>query len=78
YEYDAFGNLQGDPTLETSYLYTGQQFDPLTELYSLRARYYDPTLGRFLSQDTYPYDYHNRKAVAPCVRHQDVVVCVPF
>jgi len=60
YDYDAFGNLLDDSaTPETSYLYTGQQYDPLTELYSLRARYYDPTLGRFLSQDTYPYDYHN-------------------
>ena len=33
------------------YRYTGQQFDALTGLYSLRARYYDPALGRFLSRD---------------------------
>ena len=46
-------------TTTNSYLYTGQQFDSLTSLYSLRARYYAPNLGRFLSQDTYPYDFSN-------------------
>lgn len=62
YEYDAFGNLLGDPDLETlgtDYLYAGQQFDPLTELYSMRARYYDASVGRFMSRDTYPYNFGN-------------------
>jgi len=36
---------------DNPYRYTGQQFDALTGLYSLRARYYDPALGRFLSRD---------------------------
>ncbi len=52
YAYDAFGNLDDSLSLldlETSYLYTSQQYDPYTELYSLRARYYDPSQGRFLS-----------------------------
>jgi RHS repeat-associated protein len=57
--YDVFGNLQGTPTLETNYLYTGQQYDAISELYSLRARYYDPSYGRFLSRDTWAYDYQN-------------------
>lgn len=58
YSYTAFGTIynQSGSTLN-SYLYTGQQFDSLTGLYSLRARYYDPNVGRFLSQDTYPVDY---------------------
>jgi RHS repeat-associated protein len=59
YDYDAFGNLQGTPTLETNYLYTAQQYDAVSELYSLRARYYDPSIGRFLSRDTWAYDYQN-------------------
>ena len=59
YDYDAFGNLLGEPTLETNYLYTGQQYDAVSELYSLRARYYDASIGRFLSRDTWPYDYQN-------------------
>ena len=46
-------------TTTNNYLYTGQQFDSLTGLYSLRARYYAPGLGRFLSQDTYPYNFGN-------------------
>ncbi|MBZ0304801.1 MAG: hypothetical protein K8I82_01915 [Anaerolineae bacterium] len=28
-------------------------------LYSLRARYYNPSDGRFLSRDSYAYNYQN-------------------
>ena len=53
YTYDAFGNLQSSSGSTTNpYRYTGQQFDSLTGLYDLRARYYDPTVGRFTSRDT--------------------------
>ncbi|MBZ0318928.1 MAG: hypothetical protein K8L91_21110 [Anaerolineae bacterium] len=60
YAYTAFGEMynQTGSTLN-SYLYTGQQFDSLTGLYSLRARYYDPNAGRFVSRDTYPINYRN-------------------
>ncbi len=43
----------------THYLFTGQEFDPETGLYYYNARYYDPTLARFMSADTmipYPFD----------------------
>jgi RHS repeat-associated protein len=50
YDYDTFGKPSGDLSKST-YLYTGQQYDAATELYSLRARYYSPQQGRFLSQD---------------------------
>ncbi|MFN8531666.1 MAG: RHS repeat-associated core domain-containing protein [Anaerolineae bacterium] len=43
----------------TNYLFAGQQYDAATGLYSMRARYYDPTTGRFLSRDTWPIDYAN-------------------
>ena len=60
YDYTAFGELFNQTgTTTNNYLYTGQQFDFLTSLYSLRARYYAPGLGRFLSQDTYPYNFGN-------------------
>jgi len=36
------------------YTYTGHEFDPATGLYYFRARFYDPELGRFTSQDPYP------------------------
>ena len=34
------------------YLFTGQRLDPETGLYYYRARFYDPTQGRFLSRDS--------------------------
>jgi RHS repeat-associated protein len=60
YSYDAFGKLlSGQTSPVTNYLYTGQQFDPLSGLYDLRARYYNPGDGRFLSRDTYPVNFNN-------------------
>ena len=35
----------------TNYLYRGEQYDSDLGLYYLRARYYNPQTGRFLSRD---------------------------
>jgi len=52
YEYDAFGNaLVTTGTTPNNYLYRGEQFDPDLGLYYLRARYYNPATGRFMSRD---------------------------
>jgi len=60
YSYDAFGSVQSRTgTTANSYQYTGQQFDALSGLYDLRARYYNPGDGRFLSRDTYPVSFNN-------------------
>jgi RHS repeat-associated protein len=60
YTYDAFGKLSsGQSNPGTSYLYAGQQFDNSTGLYDMRARYYNPSDGRFLSMDTAAVDYQN-------------------
>jgi RHS repeat-associated protein len=60
YTYDAYGNLlSSQGTTVNPYRYTGQQLDSLTGLYDLRARYYDPTSGRFLSRDTAGIDVSN-------------------
>ncbi len=60
YSYTAFGeSFSRTGTTTNPYQYTGQQFDSLTSLYSLRARYYNPALGKFLSQDTYPVNFNN-------------------
>jgi RHS repeat-associated protein len=60
YRYNAYGELQGaSANLASKYLYTGQQFDGLTGLYSLRARYYNPNQGRFNSRDIYPVNFNN-------------------
>jgi RHS repeat-associated protein len=56
YAYDAFGTQHSTSgTTPNSYLYTGQQFDNLTGLYDLRARYYDTLSGRLLSRDQANY-----------------------
>ena len=52
YEYDAFGNdVYHTGTTPNNYLYRGEQYDPDLALYYLRARYYNPVTGRFLSRD---------------------------
>jgi len=54
YEYDIFG--MPTLTLETytnAILYAGEFFDQETGLYYLRARYYNPHTGRFISEDSY-------------------------
>ncbi len=38
-------------TTPNNYLYRGEQYDTDLGLYYLRARYYNPTTGRFLSRD---------------------------
>jgi RHS repeat-associated protein len=52
YDYDAFGNLVNSTgTTPNDYRYRGEQYDPDLGLYYLRARYYNPATGRFLSRD---------------------------
>jgi RHS repeat-associated protein len=52
YEYDAYGNsFTKQGTTPNNYLYRGEQVDLDLGLYYLRARYYNPATGRFLSRD---------------------------
>src|SRR5262249_6225484 len=52
YVYDSFGNLaNSNGTTTNPYQYTGRDFDAETGLRYYRARYYDPTTARFLSED---------------------------
>lgn len=54
YVYDAFGiQLNAAGSTPNSYRYTGEQWDPDLGLYYLRARYYNPADGRFLTMDTF-------------------------
>jgi RHS repeat-associated protein len=52
YSYDAYGNIVDQTgTVEQPYTYTGRELDAESGLYYYRARYYDPTSGRFLQKD---------------------------
>jgi len=71
YTYDAFGTLtsiqvlnkngvlEAAETALSRFLYAGEQYDSITELYYLRARHYDTTAGRFTQEDTYLGDGRN-------------------
>ncbi|MBP8641217.1 MAG: hypothetical protein KBI01_10045 [Oscillospiraceae bacterium] len=69
YDYDPYGNELTETSkasagyswqaaqvtyYDNPFRYCGEYLDLETNNYYLRARYYDPTTGRFLSEDTYP------------------------
>jgi len=61
YDYDEFGNTKevGQPAFKNDVKFTGAVHDISSGLYYMNARYYNPTTGRFLTQDTYggnPYE----------------------
>jgi RHS repeat-associated protein len=52
YTYDAFGKLTASSgSITNPFRYTGREFDSTTGLYYYRARYRDPYIGRFVSED---------------------------
>jgi len=51
YVYDSFGNTTATEGISNSFRYTGREDDSARGLYYYRARYYDPSIGRFVSED---------------------------
>ena len=52
YEYDVFGAMKNQTgSVVNPYRFTGREYDEESGLYYYRARYYGPSLGRFLSPD---------------------------
>jgi RHS repeat-associated protein len=59
YAHDAFGNLLDKAGVTSNnYLYTGEQLDPNAGFYYLRERYYDQSIGRFVTTDPYQGRMH--------------------
>lgn len=53
YKYDAFGVEQNiDDSDSNAFRYCGEYYDSESGTIYLRARYYDPTIGRFISRDS--------------------------
>jgi RHS repeat-associated protein len=69
YMFDSFGKQTASSgSLTNPFLYTGREFDTETSLYFYRARYYDQSTGRFLTEvpitftggiDFYSYVHNN-------------------
>ena len=57
YEYDVWGNIVSQKeTVKNRFKFNGQQLDPITQQYYLRARFYNPIIARFTQEDTYRGD----------------------
>jgi RHS repeat-associated protein len=57
YEYDAWGNaLTCEEQVENRFRFAGEQYDPVSQQYYLRARFYNPVIGRFTQEDSYRGD----------------------
>jgi RHS repeat-associated protein len=60
YSYDIWGNpLTVSELVHTPFRYSGEYWDDTTGLQYLRARWYDPSIGRFINEDTYEGDITN-------------------
>jgi RHS repeat-associated protein len=79
YVYDSFGNLiASSGTSENTYGFTGeQQFKEADDLVFLRARYYDPGIGRFVSKDPIGY-YDSSMNLYTYVTNNPVILIDPF
>jgi len=58
YDYDAYGNLLSSIEPQTKLLYAGEMWDDTLQWYYLRARYYNPSTGRFNRPD--PFSGNNQ------------------
>ncbi|ONI37643.1 hypothetical protein AN639_09480 [Candidatus Epulonipiscium fishelsonii] len=57
YQYDAWGEVVNQTeTIQNRFKFNGQQLDPITQQYYLRARYYKSVIARFTQEDTYRGD----------------------
>ena len=86
YTYDAWGNILSETGSAASlnpYRYAGYRYDESTGVYYLNARYYNPSLGKFLSSDAvfsnnlYVYCYNNPLTYVDPIGHTGVALNTP-
>ncbi|WP_088833833.1 RHS repeat domain-containing protein [Paenibacillus tyrfis] len=64
YTYDIWGNpLTVSEQIEQPFRYSGEYWDNRTNLQFLRARWYDPSVGRFITQDPLEGQLHNPRSL---------------
>ena len=57
YSYDVFGSIREEKEVVSNYFkYSGEQYEKEIEQYYLRARFYNPVVGRFTQEDVYRGD----------------------
>jgi RHS repeat-associated protein len=88
YTYDSFGNQTNSTgTLRNYFRYTAREFDTETTLYFYRARYYDPSPGRFVSEDPisfsgginfYSYAFNNPVGLKDPMGNNPGTVALPW
>lgn len=60
YSYDEWGNpLSVSEKVENPFRYASEYWDDVTQLLYLRARWYDPSVARFIGEDTYQGQTNN-------------------
>ncbi|MNW39516.1 tRNA3(Ser)-specific nuclease WapA precursor [compost metagenome] len=60
YTYNIWGNtLTASENVHNLFRYSGEYWDKSTNLQYLRARWYDPSIGRFINEDTYEGEITN-------------------
>lgn len=76
YSYDSFGKRTASTgTLVNPFQYTGREFDSETGLVYYRARYYDPSSGRFLNED--PLGFGSDVNFYPYVGNSPIIFTAP-
>jgi RHS repeat-associated protein len=60
YTYDGYGKVSASTgTLSNPFRFNGHEFDSETQLHFYRARYYDQSVGRFISEDPFGFSGSN-------------------
>ncbi len=65
--YQPFGQDNGTPTGSQTYKFTGKPYSSATGLYYYGARWYDPSIGRFISPDPDSGQIYNPQSLNPYI-----------